>query len=215
MKFNNILLAASAAVLLFSNVASASVIRYDVNHEQTNNTLTGWTAVGITGGNNVTFGSVGGAIMESRDRGTQNTNTGDTANNDMWRDFIFARNASNGPSGMDIFISGLLQNHNYSVDLWAFDEASDGSRNMTWNGMALNIPSSPDPLSLAQQTVSFFALSDGNGVLTLNGRVGSPQGACCNVFVNGFQVTSVPEPSAIAFLALAIFGIRIAGRRTK
>lgn len=220
-KITTILIATLSLVIFSSSNVSASVLKYDVNcltgqgttcAEET--TQEGWTAVNLNGINNVTFESVGGAQLQDRNRGLANTDgtNGDVANNDMWRDFVFAYN-SGADSGMDILVSGLLANHMYSVDLWAFDEVSNGSRNMTWNGKALNIPNSPDPSSLSSQTVSFFALSDASGVLTLSGRVGSPEGACCNVFVNGFQVTSVPEPTAIVLMALGLFGLRLTSRK--
>ncbi|MFT5710751.1 MAG: hypothetical protein ACI8QT_001450 [Halioglobus sp.] len=61
------------------------------------------------------FAAVGGRL-DDRNCGTGNTNGagGDTANNDMWRDFIFARDAS---AGMDITISSLFASTNYLVRL--------------------------------------------------------------------------------------------------
>ena len=190
-----------AATIILTSLAIASCSKepaepllFDVDSRATNNTQEGWTAVNLDNINGVTFTSVGGLVIDQRDRGTENTDgEGDTANNDMWRDFIFADERrssplSTGERGMDIVITGLESDTVYDVRLWAFDEHS-GGRNMTWNGNALSLPHSPDPASLDDQVVTFQATSDDEGTLTLEGRIGSPQGPCCNVFVNGFELT--------------------------
>lgn len=132
------------------------------------------------------------------------------ANNDMWRDFIFATGSTSAGEGLDITVTGLLADFEYRVRLWAFDDLSNGGRNMTWNGEPLNLPTSPDPTSLDDQVVSFKALTDANGTLVLEGRVAEPIGTCCNVFVNGFELTPVPEPSS---LVLACVGMGLVGLR--
>jgi hypothetical protein len=146
-------LAATIGAGLFATSVAAMPMQYDVNDTGTNNTQSGWTAVDLNGGNNVTFTSVGGTVLADRDRNNANTNDGgDTANNGMWRDFIFADERSrNGASvtdpsnaGMNIAVSNLLAGTLYEVTLWAFDEVSNGGRHMTWNGNALTIPDGPD-----------------------------------------------------------------------
>jgi len=227
MTVKKCLLACIAATATFlCGSASAGPMLFDVDNTFTNQgatevTQTGWTGVNLSNIAGVTFSGVGGVGIESRDRGTQNTDGagGDTVNNDMWRDFIFAYNptGSVNESGLDIMISGLLASTNYSVRLWAFDEGSNGGRNMTWNGNALNIPTNGDPNSLDDQVVTFVTASDAAGTLTLEGRIGSPQGTCCNVFVNGFELTAaaeVPVPATLVLFGLGLVGLGWTKRRT-
>lgn len=197
----------------------ASAVLFDANDRSSNITQAGWTAVDLTGANGVTFTAVGGSVLDDRDRGTGNTNGagGDVANNDMWRDFVFADDRPEGSvagvDGMDITVTGLMANRLYDVRLWAFDDSSNHSPSMTWNGNALGFPSVPDPTSLDDYVVAFQASTDGAGTLLLEGRVAGQGGNCCNVFVNGFEVTkSVPEP---ATAMLGVFGVAMLGLRRR
>jgi hypothetical protein len=202
----------AVAMLLAANVASATPLLYDVDARGTGITQPGWIAANLDGINGVTFTALGGVFLDDRDRAGLNTDGpgGDVGNNDMWRDFIFADERGVDvtlPAGMDITISGLLASTTYSVRLWAYDEVSDGGRNMTWNGVPLHLPDGPDPTSLGDQVVLFNAVTDASGTLVLQGRIGDPRGDCCNVFVNGFELTAVPEPSTVLLLGLGLAGL--------
>jgi len=185
-------------------IASAGLL-YDVNNgaTTTTNTLSGWIAATPTNG--VTFAAVGGATIGFRDRGVGNTDgTGaDSANNDMWRDFIFVSGSdATGTKGLDITITGLLFSTNYNVRVWAWDDSTSTNPVATWNGNSLTFPNTPDPASLNDYVVSFTATTDNLGTLVLQGR--GVNAATNNVFINGFELTAVPEPGSLALLGLGL-----------
>ena len=177
-----------------SLVNHAQAVLYDVDDIASNNTQSGFIAVNRNGINNVTFTGVGGSGIDDRDRNASNTDGagGDVANNDMWRDFIFATNSTVLGRGMDINVSNLNPNTIYNIRVWGFDDSSNGGRNMTWNGKALGFPNSPDPTSLGDYSVWTLGKTDATGQLVIEGRAAEPLGPCCNVFVNGFQLIEGP-----------------------
>jgi PEP-CTERM motif len=219
---------ASLAVLsaaLAAPMAGAAPVLFDVDLSSGSPTQAGWTSVNLNNINGVSFTAVGGVFLAERDRGTGNTDGtgGDVANNDMWRDFIFADervttpDTVTAPAGVDIRVTNLEANAFYSVSLWAWDDNSNTTnRAMTWNGVSYEFNETPDPTSLLERVVYFNVVTDSQGVAVLEGRIDfSQRGQCCNVFVNGFSMTQVPEPGSMALVATALFGMGWQQRRTR
>jgi len=212
-----------------SEVAALTPQRFDVNDDAGSPTQAGWTAADAGNINNVTFSAVGaGIVVDDRDRGALNTDDpgGDTANNDMWRDFIFANGSNAVGEGLDITVSGLDGHSLYDVVLWAYDENSGNARTADWTGSGLFGTSAtlsfdgnnPDPQSLSDYVTRFQAQTDGFGTLVLQGRYGGG-GDAHNVFVNGFELTLlsvVPEPTTLLIWSLlAGLGVGLGWRRRK
>ena len=205
---------ALAAAFACAHTSQAATMLYDFNDRGSNITQAGWLAA--TAANGVTFAGVGGVGIDDRDRGTGNTNGagGDTANNDMWRDFIFAPNSNTPTEGMDVTISNLLPDQLYSVQLWAYDDSSNGGISSLWNGAhVLTFPDGPDPSSLNDYTVVFDALTDGAGTLLLQGRAITSSNNQ-NVFLNGLALTAIPSPTAALAGLIGLAGLGMRRRRS-
>lgn len=218
LAFTVAVLASAAAPRL----VDAQPLRFDVNSRSTGaQTQSGWTAVNLNNINNVSFSAVGGVLLDDRDRGAGANSAPGSTFDDMWRDFIFAdeRNVNVGsPAGMDITIANLMPSTLYTVSLWAFDVVSVPTRSMTWNGVAYSFAGTdPRPDGLMEKRVTFSTISDAAGVAVLNGRINEPAaGPCCNVFVNGFTLAEVPEPTSFALFGIGatLLGLRARRRRT-
>jgi len=216
---NPIAIATMAAILsIAASGFTQAAMLYDVNNgaTSTTNTQAGWIAATPTNG--VTFTTVGGGTLNFRDRNTGNTDgaSGDTANNDMWRDLFFIRGTA-GPVepglGVDVTISGLLASTQYNVNVWAWDDSSDNGRTATWNGNLISFPTTGDPTSLNDYVVAFTATTNSSGTLVLQGRDAGGQND--DVYLNGFELSAVtqniPEPGSLAVLGLG--GLMLARRR--
>lgn len=171
-------------------------------------------------------------VIDDRDRATP-TNSGSFTYSQIYDDFIFANTPTGPTGGMDLSIGGgsLQANSQYLVFLYAFDSGSTAlpqPRTANWldgnNANALVLTTSFSatnfPTTDFQYRFTGLATTDENGILRLLGRnttANTAAGAVSpGVFLNGFEVHLVPEPSTIAlgFLGLAaIVGISARRRR--
>ena len=189
----------AAAGLLLAGPTFASTL-YDVNLEPpASPTQAGWTAADATNINNVTFTALGESVtVDDRDRAANN---GGGMESDMWRDFIFANGSFAEGEGMDVTVSGLLTDTPYYVTIWAYDTSSTPTRNATWtgsNGGTSGLLSfdgaDPNPTTLNDYRLEITAVTDGSGVLTLEGRAGPNPSSSHNVFINGFEISDELPP---------------------
>jgi len=208
-----------AIVVLLASAAPALAALIDVN-ESGSSTQSGWTAADASNINNVTFAAVGSVTVDDRVR----TTNGGGAEADMWEDFIFANGSNLTSEGLDISVSGLLANTTYDVTIWAFDDGSNGGRSADWTGSnggtsaTLTFPDGPAPVDLNDYRIDITAITDGAGVFTLEGRTSAsgPVGTH-NVFINGFEYSTVavPEPTSALLVVISLFGFGLAAWRRK
>lgn len=225
MSFNTHISASLLALLASAMPLGAVTVMFDFN---TGSSLTqsGWTGANLGNGNNGTVfiatTALGtGVVRDSRDRGTANTDGsgGDTANNDMWRDFVFANESNNNlGNGLSLSITGLALNTTYPITIWGFDSGSGGARLAEWSGgggsgqLTFN-GSGGDPTSLNDYAVSFNATSSGTGGLIITGLTVLGSSNSHDVFINGLEIgDAIPEPSTTL---LGLLGLSLMLRRRR
>jgi hypothetical protein len=159
-----------------------------------------------------------GAI-DDRDRATP-ADAGALTFGQIYDDFIFAGTSTGFTGGMDLTVSGgsLLPNTPYFVSIYAFDTGSTAApvpRTAAWtdanNANALVLTTSFDgamsPTTNSQYRVTGIARTSATGVLSLRGRNTIPMatagGVTPGVFLNAFEINTVPEPTTLSFLILA------------
>lgn len=145
-------------------------------------------------------------------------NGGDFTQQDLLDDYIVASNGDLDTSGLDVLVEDLTPNQEYSVTLWAFDDAAGESTRSNWsaNGTLVNdgyrFDADQDPMTNLEYSFSFLATADENGQILIEGRVaidgaqGLDQG---NVYLNAleiYEVVPVPEPGTITLLLMLLLG---------
>jgi hypothetical protein len=134
---------------------------------------------------------------------------------DLYDDVIFAGTSVGPTGGMDLKVSGLSPNTQYFLGLYAFDSGSSPApqpRTANWldgnnadapvlttsfNGAAL-------PTFNDQYKFIGFASTDASGTLFLKGRNTTPNASTgptsIGVFINGLEISEVPEPACMMLL---------------
>ena len=195
----------TVGLLLASAGANAQAISFDI--QGGSNTATGFTAVNSYPASDGTVTlSVDTSPSGTRDRGITAPITGnpDAA---ILRDLHFWSTSD----AITFTFSGLQTNTEYEGLFWVFDSesgnsgknidftTSGGSGGGTTSVTTDNTDASNNPYSL----VNFFSTATGTGTVVMD-HTGGAGGAVS--FVNGFELTVVPEPSSFALLA-GMFGL--------
>jgi hypothetical protein len=156
-------------------------------------------------------------------------NAGAPTLNQLYDDFLFV-GASAGPiGGIDLLISGgaLTPNRQYRVSIYAYDgiNASGGSgtpvRTANYfdgnnlDSLALTTVFATNVRPTADDTYKFtgVAMTDATGKLFLKGR--RVTAADVAVYINGFEVSAVPEPASAALAGVCLPIAALATRRRR
>ena len=169
-------------------------------------------------GNASNYGQVlGVASLNSRDRGSPSPDY--TADNDLFRDFIFAGQASNAVQStnyLQVHASGLNAGASYQIALYSYDSSSSGNF-MNWTATApytvggytdlTGFVAPADEQTIAFSSIGapavFTVIADASGNINVwgfggNGFTGNQnsQGS----YLNAIQI--IPEPATMALLGL-------------
>lgn len=144
-------------------------------------------------------------------------NTGSYTGQDLLSDFLFSSDTNNG--GLDVTITGLAVSTPYMFEVWSYDPSSLGTRVSDWTANGVSAANDytffnsaagvPGPADDAFGKFSFTATTDATGNMLLAGRrtdlsrnAAATPVIDVGVFLNGFRISTVPEPGA-ALLGLA------------
>ena len=165
-------------------------------------TLASSSAV-FNGATKVTISSLNTTPLADRDRNsaaviTNNPPALTTAF--LYNSFVFANSAVIG-AGIDILIQHLAPNTAYGVNLWSFDEASNGARISDWAefissttiASKYTFDGTIHPTNDWQNTFGAVLTSDASGQLDIQGNQNALS-AGFGVFLNALTVTVNPAP---------------------
>jgi len=161
---------------------------------------------------------------------TTPTNGGLLTTADLYDDVIFAGTSVGPTGGMDLKVSGLTANTQYFIGLYAFDSGSTPApqpRTANWldgnNADALVLATSFNGAALPtfdnQYKFIGFATTDASGTLWLKGRNTSPNATTgpttIGVFINGLEISEVPEPASLFLLVASALVAVGSGARSR
>jgi hypothetical protein len=175
----------------------------------------------------VTYPAGGGSgIMDDRDRNFSLPAGATTTNVEVYDDFVF-NNSNTG--GLHLTVSGgdLQADTQYLISIYAYDHGS-ATVTRTANWVDRNNSDAPVlstaflggvvPVTNDTNKFTGLATTDANGVLSLVGinttslspTTGLP--GAQGVFINGLEISPVPEPAATAFL-MGLAALAVSRRR--
>jgi hypothetical protein len=131
---------------------------------------------------------------------------------DLLRDGIARTKQASTAGDFTFRISGLTANTPFTIRIWGADSANDVNTNFSWFdttsgsnllGTFLNGPN--NPLTATSNTdYSVFGTVNSNNAGELLFGVTSSNASPTAGFVNGFQLSSIPEPAGLALLTTLI-----------
>ncbi len=142
---------------------------------------------------------------------------------DLMRDGIYVEdyNGSSAPTvALDMVISGLTAGLDYDFQLWSYAYTGSLPRVSDWtvNGIlvsddyTISVPnSSAYPDTNDDYSMIFTATADASGTITITSeQVGTvtPQ-----VFLNGFTMTEIPEPSTLGLIGISVGMVALRRKR--
>ncbi|NQX02813.1 hypothetical protein HQ447_19305, partial [bacterium] len=193
------------AAMLGSASARAAVAQFDINDFATASpTLSGWTAVTGSADNAETLTGTDGmhtlTLTTTGDGQDRDRNVGSFSSDaSLWRDFWFVANSTIGGATATATINGLAANTTFTVEIWAFDINSTGTRATAWtdsvtgNSATLTFNGSTTlvPTSLANSFITVQAKTNASGVLTFTAAAATGGSASLpNIFISGIRVSS-------------------------
>jgi hypothetical protein len=183
--------------------ANAQIIQFDI--QGGSNTATGFTGVGSYPASDGTVSlNVNTGPSGTRDRGVTTPITGNP-DADILRDLHFW-----STSDPIVFtFSGLAANTEYNALAWVFDsESGNSGKNIDFTtaggsgGGTISLTTDNTDASGSPYTLtSFFSTAGGTATITMD-HTGGAGGAVS--FVNGFELSVVPEPSSATLLLLGL-----------
>lgn len=146
----------------------------------------------LFGGAEVTVAGVG-VTLESRRR-TAPVNNGAFTEEQLLRDFIFARDTLAG-EGLDLTVEFMDPNQLYAATIWSYDrESASPARVSDWlaNGVPVvtgyTMINTDVPTNNERWRMNFDITSDADGKMVIQGRRNPSAGAAINVFLNAVQL---------------------------
>jgi Concanavalin A-like lectin/glucanases superfamily/Immunoglobulin domain len=153
------------------------------------------------GGVEVTAGGSSGTTIDSRRRTTP-ANAGDFTEGKLLQDFVFSPPGT-GTDGLDVAIRFMEPNKQYAVTIWSYDSGqaagdhiSDwyANGNLVKDNYIINIAN--PPTNNAQYQFSFYATSDADGHIFLQGRRDASSTGTA-VFLNALRIQAPSVPSIV------------------